>query len=170
MCAEKSLFHRQGRRLAQQLGGAQHFELGARVQPIARFYFHRSHPLIHQPPQPARRAADKLCVRGVPRCLYGGNNTAAGTGDVRITRALQSQFELARTIAGKHQVGMTIDQARGEHGAAQVVHLARQSRRFPRQSVTRAEPDDKPRLHTNRSALDAVIAPIAHRYDPGIKP
>src|SRR5260370_37113144 len=53
------------------------------------------------------------------------DDAAARLGDVLVAYALQAQLELVRAVAGMHQVGMAIDEARQDPGAARVVLLAR---------------------------------------------
>jgi hypothetical protein len=43
---------------------------------------------------------------------HGGDDAAAGARDVLVAGALQALLELAGAVAGEHQVGVAVDQAR----------------------------------------------------------
>ena len=93
-------------------GDAQHPQFGVQVQPVARLDFHRRHALGDQVVGAPQRGGQQFVVAGGAGGADGGQDAAAGAGDLFIAGAVQAHVEFARPVAAEHQMGVTVDQPR----------------------------------------------------------
>jgi hypothetical protein len=129
---------------------ATRFMLGR--QAVARLHFERGHALGHQRLRATARRNPQRLIAGGSRRGHRRADPAAGAGDVLVARALEPHFELACAVAGIDQVGVAVDQAGCDQGAAQVmlgadIHGTRQRRLV-------ADPAQRVALDQQRTAVD----------------
>ena len=70
-------------------------------------------------------AGDELVLARRAGRLDGGDDAAAGAGDLLVARAFQAQLELVRPVAAIDEMGVAIDEAGGDPAALAVDSLAR---------------------------------------------
>ncbi len=103
------------------------------AQAVAGLDFHRGHPSVHEGASPLARGGQKLCITGGAGRPHRRPNATTGAGDVFVARPVKPLLELVSALAAVNQMGMTIDQARRDQVAAQIVrarcnHIAWQFR------------------------------------------
>lgn len=103
----------------QLLGHAQLLALVVQSETVAGFDFDGGDAFGQHRVQPGQGGFQQRCIVGLPGGAHGGDDAAAGTGDVGIAHALQALLELARTVAGIDEVGMAVDQAGADQRPAQ---------------------------------------------------
>ena len=70
-------------------------------------------------------AGDELVLARRAGRLDGGDDAAAGAGDLLVARAFQAQLELVRPVAAKDEMGVAIDEPGRDPAALAVDSLAR---------------------------------------------
>ncbi len=94
---------------AEAARGAKHLELVVEGEAIARLDLDRGHTLRDQLIESGQGAGDQLVfARGASRG-DGGENAAAGAGDLLIGRAFEPRLELPGAVAGMDEMGVAID-------------------------------------------------------------
>ncbi|MOA11370.1 N-formimino-L-glutamate deiminase [compost metagenome] len=98
--------------LRKLLRHAQHFRFGLVIQTVTGFDLKRGDALLHQALQPLLRQRQQRFRRACARRRDRGVNSAALRTDRLIRNAIKTQLPLAGAVAAKHQMGMTVNQAR----------------------------------------------------------
>ena len=99
------------------------------------------------------------------RAPDGGENPAAGAGDLLVRSALQALLEFVRAVAGVYEMRVAVDEPRGDPCAVRIVVLARPS--VP--VGTRADPGDQAISYGNYAILDRTVrSAFAHGREIGV--
>lgn len=125
-------------RLGDAPGRTQHFHFRVEIEPVAGLDLNNGGALADHGVDAGQRAGNQIVLRCLPRGAYRRQDTAAGAGDCFVAGAFQPHFELARAVAAMHQVGMTVDQCRGNNFARKV--FFRKAPKLVRQLGAGAEP------------------------------
>jgi hypothetical protein len=104
----------------------------------------------------AALAANSVASSASARGSHGRADAAAGARDLLVARALQPQLELGRALAAVDQVGVAVDQPRGEQRAAQV-ELALDAKAC-RQRAVITDPGDAVAVGQQRAVFDQAPA------------
>ncbi len=147
--------------LGQAARDPQHGKLGRLVEAIARLDLERADAFRQERVQPGQGSCQQRCLAGRPGLGHGRADAAARGRDLGIGGAFQAQLELARPVAGEHQVCVAIDQGRGHQPAADIG--ARPGGQGGWQLGGRPEPGDPAGLDRDRAILDQAIAGPARR-------
>src|SRR6185437_9648795 len=92
---------------------------------VSRLDLDRGHALGEQRFESRQTLIEELLLRGGPHRAHAREDAAPGPGDFRVRAAPQALGVLRRAAAGKHEVGMAVDEPRGHPVTAQVVRLVR---------------------------------------------
>ena len=110
-----------------------------------------------------REGAGEECIGfRIPCRLDGGEDPAAGPGDVLVAHPLESHLELARAIAPVHDVRVAVDQSRGDQTTFQVA--PRPGRAGVGHRVPRSAPGDPSAVQRHRALGDKAIGPAARLH------
>ncbi|MCY1498646.1 hypothetical protein D9M68_326390 [compost metagenome] len=126
------VFRRQG--MGGQAGGAhgdrqgfaqaprnpQHLALAGQVQAVAGFHFQGGHAVAQQLASAAGGTFQQLVLAGLAGGAHGAGDAAPLGGDLGVADAFQALLEFAAAVAAEHQMGVAVDQPRGDPGAAEV--------------------------------------------------
>ncbi|MNQ65925.1 N-formimino-L-glutamate deiminase [compost metagenome] len=107
-------------RLPQSAGDPQHLELVRQGEAIAGLDLHGSDPFPDQGLDPRHRQLIEQILAGRAGGPYCGEYATPLAGDVAVGHALLAQLELLGPAAGKDEVGVAIDEARGHQPALHV--------------------------------------------------
>ena len=88
--------------------------LGLGIEPIARLDLDRRHALGDQRVEPRQRACHKVGLAGGPGRGHRRDDAAAGPRDLFVARPLQAQLELMGAVAAIDEMGVAVDQTRGD--------------------------------------------------------
>ncbi|MCY1521722.1 hypothetical protein D9M68_565470 [compost metagenome] len=120
---------RQG--FAQAPGDAQHLALAGQVQAVAGLHFQGGDAIAQQLARAPGGALQQLVLAGLAGGAHRAGDAAALGGDLGIADAFQALLELAAAVAAEHQVGVAVDQPRGEPGTFEVdLHVIGDGRQF----------------------------------------
>ena len=103
--------------LAQAARGAKRLQFMLKREAVAGLDLDGGDALGDQGVEAGQGLGDKLVFGGCARGGHGGNDATPGAGNLFVARALQPQFELMGAVAAVDQVGVGIDQARGDPAA-----------------------------------------------------
>src|SRR5690606_1510502 len=138
----------------------QHPALAVEVQAVAGLDFQRGRAVGEQ----GAGARQGLRQQRVLACradvAHGGDDAAAGAGDFLVAGALQALLELARAVAGEHQVGMAVDQPGGDQATAQVDDRAGEAVGIGGQAGAGAGVHDRPVAPAQRAVPDQAVAAV----------
>ena len=98
----------------QRAGGAQHIQLALDGQPVAGFDLDRPDPFGQQVIKPGQRRLDQLIDRQGVGGRNGRGNAAACARNLFIALPFQTPPELVRALAAINDMGVTVDQGRGQ--------------------------------------------------------
>ena len=90
-------------------------------QAIAGFNLQRGYALSQQLFEPGQTLRQQGIKAGRPGGLHGRDDATARAGNVFVTGALQTLLELMGTMTAIHQMGVAVDQPRGDEGTTRVV-------------------------------------------------
>ena len=115
-----------------------------------------------------RALATSVVLARRARRLDGGDDAAAGAGDLLVARALQAQLELVRPVAAIDEMRVAVDEPGGDPAALAVDSLAR----IPAggQVRRRAGKGDPAVLGSDGAVLDDPEAVILKRSKASIEP
>ena len=113
------------RQFADTGGGAQHFHFGLEIEAVAGFDLQRGDALPRHARGRARGGCGKRVFALFAGGAHGGDDAAAGTGDLFIGLALGTHFPLMGPISGEDEMGVAVDQARRNPGAVETAALTR---------------------------------------------
>ena len=139
--------------------GAQHGELRLDVQTVARLDLDGADALGDQRVDAGEGAGEERVGFRLPRRLDGGENSAAGPGDLLVAHPLEPHLELARAVAAVHDVGVAVDRRGGDQTALQVA--PRPYRAVRRHRIRRPAPDDVPGVQRHRALRNQAVGPPA---------
>ena len=110
----------------------QHFALVGQIQSVTRFDLQGGDAIAQQRACPRQRLLQQIFFAGRTYSSHAGCNAATGACDVLVACAVQTHIKFTHTVAGKHQVGMAVDQARSQQLARKVfgAHGARSGRQI----------------------------------------
>lgn len=149
--------------------GAQHLQFGFNVEPVTGFDLDGRDTFTQQGVQPRQALRNQfILAQGIGR-LDRGNDTASGTRNRLIARALQSHFELARPIAAIDQMSMAIYQG-WRHQPVSKVDRPDIVIRAGWNILFRSGKNNAPVLHEDRSTLDNRSRIVLTRNQTGIAP
>ncbi|KAG0771410.1 hypothetical protein G6F22_016498 [Rhizopus arrhizus] len=117
MCAEEGGHHVDPAFLAQCTRHLQLLAFVGQGQAVAGFDLERGHAFGAHRQQAWAAFAGQLFRRRGAGGTHGGDDAAAGTGDLRIADALQALLELVGAVAGVDQMGVAVDQSRRDPAA-----------------------------------------------------
>jgi len=138
------------------------------VEAVARLHLDRRDALGDQRVQPRQRLAEQRCLIGLPGRRDGGEDAAALPGDLFVGRTLDPQLELARAVAGVHDMGVAIDQPGSDPAARAIRHL-RRAATLGGQLRLRPGIDDAPIPAGDGARRVGRLRPVrAHRQQAGI--
>jgi hypothetical protein len=138
---------------------AQHRAFGVEREAIARLDFDRRHALRQQGIEPGQGGRDEIVHAGAARGAHRGHDAAPGAGNVLIGGAGQARFPFIRSVAGKDQVGVCVDQAWGDPASAAIDGLRSLERR---RIVRRADVDNDPVARGQHAVLDHAKSRPCH--------
>ena len=158
--------------LAEPPGDAELLELGVGVEPVARLDLDRGDPFVHQIAESRHRRFVERFVVGLPCSPHGRDDPAARLGDLLVARAVEPHLELTSPAAAEDQMGVAVDQPRGDPAPACVMHNFGQGSRVAGQVRGRADPGDAPALDRDGGIADRAIGGAArdHRRQIGAGP
>ena len=136
----------------------QHPPLAVEIQAVAGLDLQRGDAVGGQRARAGQRFGQQLVLAGRAHRLHRRHDAAAGAGDVLVAGALQALLELAGAVAGEHQVGVAVDQTRGDQAAAQVDDRAGQAVGVRGQAGARAGVHDQPVAPAQRPVLYQAVA------------
>lgn len=125
MGAEIGGDHRDGAPAAELPRRPQHPELGVAVETVAGLDLDRGHAFREEVVEPGQGQANQRLFTCGAGGADGGEDAAAGRGDLLVGGALKPLLELARAVAREDEMGMAVDQARSDQPAFAVDGLAR---------------------------------------------
>ena len=158
MGAQEARAHPDRPLLGDAAGRTQHRELRLEVEAVARLDLDGGDALGNQCVD-ARQGVREKGVRIRPtRRFDGGEDPAAGPGDVLVARPLEPHLELLRAVAAVHDVGVTVEQGRGDQPSLQVA--PRPGREVIGNRVRRTAPGDASRVDRNRPPGNQAIWPL----------
>ncbi len=105
---------------AQAPGGAQHLHLVGHRQPVAGFDLDRRHPFGHQRIETRQAFGNQHLLARLPDLPDGGDDAAAGPGNLLIGGTGEPHLELACPVSGKDQMGVAVDQTRRDPAPAAI--------------------------------------------------
>ena len=132
----------------------QHPDLGIAVQSVPGLDLDRGGSLLGHRLQPAERASVELFRGGRPGGAHRGHDPAAGGRQLFVARASEPRLELGAPISPEDEMGVAIDQRRGEPASLERSGLRRLVRRKVR---TRPDPGDLPVPDRERPVLDRAV-------------
>jgi len=149
----------------EQARDAQRLQLGGQREPVARLDLDRRHAMPHRRLQPARRFGEQGVGIGVAGLAHRRDDAAAGAGDRFVARPFEPHLELARAVAGVDEVGVAVDQARGQQCAVGVDLVANRAseRRF-----ADADGSDPPTGDRDESGRRNAAARVVAADDAGV--
>ena len=103
------------------------------------------------------------------RRAHGGEDPATARGNLRVSRPAQTLGVFRRPSAREHEMGMTINEARGDPGASHIVVFQTRAAHLLGLIPGSPEPRDPSIAHRERAVLDHAHARIAGR-DVGVVP
>src|SRR5690606_38355162 len=89
-------------------------------QPVAGLDLDGGDALGQHRVQPGQGGLQQCRIVGFAGSAHGGDDAAAGAGDVGVAHALQALLELVGAVAGVDEVGVAVDQAGADPAAATV--------------------------------------------------
>ena len=131
----------------QTARGAQHLQLVLDAQAIAGLDLDGRGALCQQCIQSRQRRREQRILGGGAGGAHRGQDAAAGAGDLLVSRALQPHLEFSRAVAAEDEVGVAVQQRRGNHATAEAFRVALRR-------LSRAEPLDAPVLQADPAVLD----------------
>ena len=154
--------------LAKLARGAQHLQLVGDGQAVARLDLDHHDAFGDQGIEPGQSGRDQGHLVGRPGGLHGRDDTAAGAGHRLVAGALEAQLELARAVAREHQMGVAVDQRRGDQTPAEIG--PRPVAMASRQVAGRARPGDPQPVDRHHAVLDQAVGRLAldHPGQPAI--
>src|SRR5690349_14370784 len=153
-------------------GNAQHLALVFAVESVAGFHFDCGDSLSSEAVDARLGILQQLFFACLASLRHGRPDAPASAGDLLVACALQAKLELLRAIAGEDQMRMTIDQARRQPTAGQIVPAPRKAIGSPRQVLAQPDPCDPARLGRNGAVFDGAIRRPAgaHGGEPAVNP
>ncbi|MCY1504277.1 hypothetical protein D9M68_384420 [compost metagenome] len=151
--------HRERQGFAQAPGDAQHLALAGQVQAVAGLHFQGGDAIAQQLARAPGGALQQLVLAGLAGGAHRAGDAAALGGDLGIADAFQALLELAAAVAAEHQVGVAVDQPRGEPGAFEVDFDIVGNRR---QFIARADPLDAPGIGDQHRVFDDGVLAALH--------
>ncbi len=145
---------------------AQHLALVLQVQAVAGLDLQRRRAVGDQGARTGDGLCEQVVLAGLAHRAHAGNDPPAGAGDLLVAGALQAHLELARAVTGEHQVGMAVDQPRGDP-AGGLGHLAGQLRGRTRQVGTGTDPRQRVAAPGERTVIDRTVAILVEGGDRG---
>ena len=118
MGAKQGGGHPHRAQLAEAAGHAQHLQLVGQGQAVTGLDLDRGHAIGQQRVETRQAGGDQLVLAGGAGGAHAAEDAAAGAGDFLVADAFQALLELTGAVAGVHQMGMAVDQARRHHPAA----------------------------------------------------
>jgi hypothetical protein len=112
----------QGREAA---GGAEHVELGVPVEAIAGLDLHGRDSVGEERVEAGERGLDEVLHRSRAGGADGGQDAAAGLGDLLVGGPVQAGLELSRAVAGMDEMGVAVDQRGRDEAAVEAAGLQR---------------------------------------------
>ncbi len=152
--AEIARHHIDWMAFSQSARDTEHLELGLDIETIARFDLDRRHALGKQAFESSRCGFEQIFFACRACGAHGREDAAARLGDVGIGDAVEALLEFLGAVAAIDEMGVAVDQARGEEAPAAVDGLGR--RRF----LPRPGPGDPAPFHQNRTIFDQAVRPI----------
>ena len=150
MRAEKGGADRDRPALAEAARDAQRLALGRGFEAVARFDLDRRHAFGDQRIEPPQRRCDQLLLARAARRAHGGENAAAGAGDLLVARAGEPLLEFLGAVAAVDEMGVAIDEP-GRDPAALAVDDARRGRAGCGRLALRAGEGDAAALRRDRA-------------------
>jgi hypothetical protein len=138
---------------AERAGDAQHFALGLDIEAIARFDLDGGDAFGEQACEPGRRPFQQLLFSRGAGGADRREDAAARLGNLGIGNAIEALLEFLGAVAAVDNVGMAVDQARGEEAPAAIDGLT------GRCVLARSGPSDATAFHQNGAVLDQAIRP-----------
>ena len=143
--------HGQPRGAAEPARHFQHPDLGIAVQSVPGLDLDRGGSLLGHRLQPGERASVELFRGGRPGGAHRGHDPAAGGRQFFVARASEPRLELGAPISPEDEVGVAVDQRRGDPTSVKRPGL----RRLVRRKVgTRPDPGDLPVPDRERPVFD----------------
>ncbi len=146
--------HAHGPACAEGARHPQHFEFGLGIEAVARLDLDGGHAIgQHAVEAPERGGRQRLLV-GRPRRPHGGQDAAARARDLRIGPALKPHRPFPGAGASEDEMGVAVDEPRGQPAAVERDDIRRQLVRPARQIGAPADPGDAPAAHRDRPVAD----------------
>ena len=138
-------------------GRAQHGELGLDIEAVARLDLDGRDALCEQRIDPGKGAGKERVRSCLPGRFDGGEDPAAGPGDVLVAHPLEPHLELARAVAAVHDMGVAVDQRGRDQTALQVA--PRPGRVVVGHRIRPPAPGDASAVHRHRALWNQAIGP-----------
>src|SRR5262245_229147 len=139
----------------------EHLQFGVDIETVARFDLDRGDTFGEQALESSRCRSDELIFRGLACRAYGRENAAARLGDLGIGSTIEAHFELVGAVAAVDEMGVAVDQARGQEPSAAIEGLAAF---IPGCILTQTGPGDPAIVHDDSAVRDQ---PIGLAFDQG---
>src|SRR5262249_40220888 len=119
---------------------------------------------------------DERLVGGLANGANGGGDAPAGAGDGEVVGARAAEGELAGAVSGPDEVGVRVDEARGDEAASGVEDLRRRADAPPGDVTLGADPGHVSVLDADRTARDgpehllgaATVRPVGREERAGV--
>ena len=159
--------HADRKRFAETPGDPQHLAFVGQVEAVAGLDLDAGDTVAHQAFQALGGAGEQLIFAGRAGGAHGAGDAATAGGDLRVADTLQALFEFIAAVAAEHRVGVAVDQARGDPGAAEVVDLRIV---IGRQLTTWADPLNERTGRHDGGILDDRVGALRHACDVAVLP
>ena len=153
--------------------GAQAFELGVQVQPVAALGLEGRRAALDEPRRPDAQPRDQLVLGRLAHGVHAREDAAALGRDLLIALALRAQLEVLEPRRGEDGVGVAVHEAGEDHAAPHVQDPRLERLRVAADQVVRAGRDDlavldEHRAHAAQAGLGHLCAaPRAGGADEG---
>jgi hypothetical protein len=106
--------------MCKRLGRSQHLEFGVDGQAIARLDFHGAHAFGQESVEARQALGDEFLYGCIAGCAHGRYDAATSSRDLCIGGTLKAHLEFDGAIAAVDEMGVTVDERRGNEAATTV--------------------------------------------------